>query len=92
MRWGQEALYLHTFSNNAGAIALYERRGYRLHGERRRLSALWTGRTERLYRKHLPPPSRRPLQGEEGIEGRVREADNVFVWERVSASEREVGR
>ena len=90
MRWGQDALYLHTFSNNTGAIALYERRGYHLHGERRRLSALWTGRTERLYRKHLMPPSRMQLQieGKESVEGALRKADNVFVWERVSERER----
>lgn len=87
-RWGQESLYLHTFSDNAGAIRLYEGRAYALHGERRRLSALWTGRTERLYRKQLLQPGA-PLLGRDSrdtgdaIGGAVRAADGVFVWERV---------
>ena len=93
-RWGQEDLYLHTYSDNAGAISLYKGRGYVLQGKRRRLSALWTGRTEHLYRKQLLQPGGRLLgrdSRDDGIAigGAVRAADNVFIWERVDR-EREI--
>lgn len=89
-RWGQDSLWLHTYSDNKGAIALYERSGYTLHSERRRLSSLWTGKKERLYVKYLQQLSRSE-DAESGevvsVSGSVRASDGAFVWDAVSARE-----
>ena len=89
-RWGQDSLWLHTYSDNKGAIALYERSGYTLHSEGRRLSSLWIGKKERLYVKYLQQigTSDEAESGEVvSVSGSIRASDRAFVWDAVCARE-----